>query len=111
MPSAISLIFVSMLSSRSIKGLTLPSPPPASGLQFSFMIHACVLKAGELVNNGCTTLCNESHMTRTYTLKRRAEQQAGTRRRIVEATVDLHSTVGPALTTFSMVAERAGVQR
>ena len=50
-------------------------------------------------------------MTRTYTLKRRAEQQADTRRRIVEATVDLHGTVGPALTTFSMVAERAGVQR
>ena len=50
-------------------------------------------------------------MTRTYTLKRRAEQQATTRRRIVEATVELHSSVGPALTTFSMVAERAGVQR
>jgi AcrR family transcriptional regulator len=50
-------------------------------------------------------------MTRTYTLKRRAEQQADTRRRIVEAAVDLHGTVGPALTTFSMVAERAGVQR
>jgi len=50
-------------------------------------------------------------MTRTYTLKRRAEQQAETRRRIVEAAVDLHRSVGPALTTFSMVAERAGVQR
>src|SRR5215207_3281534 len=50
-------------------------------------------------------------MTRTYTLKRRAEQQAETRRRIVEAAVDLHSSVGPALTTVSMVAERAGVQR
>src|SRR3712207_5304677 len=50
-------------------------------------------------------------MTRTYTLKRRAEQQAETRRRIVEAAVDLHSSVGPALTTFSLVAERAGVQR
>src|ERR1700750_3287761 len=50
-------------------------------------------------------------MTRTYTLKRRAEQQAGTRQRIVEAAVDLHSSVGPAHTTFSMVAERAGVQR
>jgi AcrR family transcriptional regulator len=50
-------------------------------------------------------------VTRTYTLKRRAEQQAETRRRIVEATVDLHGSVGPALTTFSMVAERAGVQR
>ena len=50
-------------------------------------------------------------MTRIYNLKRRAEQQAETRRRIVEAAVDLHSTVGPALTTISMVAERAGVQR
>jgi AcrR family transcriptional regulator len=50
-------------------------------------------------------------MTRTYTLKRRAEQQAETRRRIVEAAVDLHSSVGPAATTVSMVAERAGVQR
>jgi AcrR family transcriptional regulator len=50
-------------------------------------------------------------MTRTYTLKGRAAQQAETRRRIVEAAVDLHGSVGPALTTFSMVAERAGVQR
>ena len=50
-------------------------------------------------------------MTRTYTLKRRAEQQAETRRRIVEATVDLHSSVGPAATTLSMIAEKAGVQR
>jgi AcrR family transcriptional regulator len=50
-------------------------------------------------------------MTRTYTLKRRAEQQAQTRRRIVEAAVELHGDVGPAQTTFSMIAERAGVQR
>lgn len=50
-------------------------------------------------------------MARTYTLKRRAEQQAETRRRIVEAAVELHGSVGPALTTVSMVAERAGVQR
>mgnify|MGYP001228238274 CR=1 FL=1 len=50
-------------------------------------------------------------MTRTYTMKRRAEQQAETRRRIVEAAIDLHSSIGPALTSISMVAERAGVQR
>ena len=50
-------------------------------------------------------------MTRTYTLRRRAEQQADTRRRIVEAAVDLHSSIGPAATTFSMIAEHAGVQR
>jgi AcrR family transcriptional regulator len=50
-------------------------------------------------------------MARTYILKRRAEQQADTRQRIVEAAVDLHASVGPAATTFSMLAERAGVQR
>lgn len=50
-------------------------------------------------------------MKRTYTLKRRAEQQAETRQRIVEAAFDLHGSVGPGLTTVSMVAERAGVQR
>jgi len=50
-------------------------------------------------------------MGRTYTLKRRAEQQAETRRRIVEAAVDLHGSIGPARTTISMIAERAGVQR
>lgn len=50
-------------------------------------------------------------MARNYTLKRRAEQQALTRQRIVEAAVDLHGTVGPAHTSLSMVAERAGVQR
>ncbi|MBI5319313.1 TetR/AcrR family transcriptional regulator [Bradyrhizobium sp.] len=50
-------------------------------------------------------------MTRSYTLKRRAEQQAETRLRIVEAAVELHGQFGPALTTLSMVAERAGVQR
>ena len=50
-------------------------------------------------------------MTRTYTLKKRAEQQAETRQRIVEAAVELHSRLGPAGTTFSMIAERAGVQR
>lgn len=50
-------------------------------------------------------------MARTYTLKRRAETQAETRRRIVEAAVELHSTVGPANTTVSMIAEKAGVQR
>lgn len=50
-------------------------------------------------------------MTRTYTKKRRAEQEAETRQRIIEAAVELHSSIGPARTTISMVAERAGVQR
>ena len=48
---------------------------------------------------------------RSYRLGRRAEKQEATRRRIVEAAVDLHSTLGPAHTTVSQIAERAGVQR
>lgn len=55
--------------------------------------------------------CVMKIMTRSYTLKQRAESQADTRRRIVEATVELHSTLGPARTSISAVAERAGVQR
>jgi AcrR family transcriptional regulator len=49
--------------------------------------------------------------TRTYNLGRRAEQQAETRQRIAEAALELHGTIGPAATTLSMIAERAGVQR
>jgi AcrR family transcriptional regulator len=49
--------------------------------------------------------------TRKYELKRRAERQAETRQRIVEALVALHREVGPARTTISAVAERAGVER
>jgi AcrR family transcriptional regulator len=48
---------------------------------------------------------------RPYTLKKRAESQEETRRRIAAATAELHATVGPARTTISAVAERAGVQR
>lgn len=55
--------------------------------------------------------CILNFMTRKYELKRRAERQEETRRRIVEATVGLHESVGPARTTVSAVAERAGVQR
>jgi len=50
-------------------------------------------------------------MTRKYELKRRAESQAETRRRIVEAAVELHQTKGPGLTSISDVARLAGVQR
>jgi AcrR family transcriptional regulator len=50
-------------------------------------------------------------MGRRYELKQRAERLEETRRRIVEATVDLHRTVGPAATAVAEVARRAGVQR
>ena len=48
---------------------------------------------------------------RPYRKRRRAELEEETRRRITEATVALHGTVGPARTTVSAIAERAGVQR
>jgi AcrR family transcriptional regulator len=50
-------------------------------------------------------------MNRKYELKERARRQAQTRQRIVEAAVDLHTSVGPARTTISAIAQRAGVER
>jgi AcrR family transcriptional regulator len=48
---------------------------------------------------------------RMYELSRRAERQAATRQRIVEAALELHQTVGANATTITAVAERAGVSR
>lgn len=50
-------------------------------------------------------------MTRKYEQKERAEKQEETRRRITEAAVELHETVGPAHATISAIAGKAGVQR
>ena len=46
-----------------------------------------------------------------YELKKRAERQQQTRQRIVEAAVELHTELGPAATSISAIADRAGVQR
>jgi len=48
---------------------------------------------------------------RRYELRARARQREATRRRITEAAVELHGTVGPAHTTISDVAKLAGVRR
>jgi AcrR family transcriptional regulator len=48
---------------------------------------------------------------RRYELKERAVRQEETRQRIVEATVALHSELGPARTTVTEIARRAGVGR
>jgi AcrR family transcriptional regulator len=50
-------------------------------------------------------------MSREYKKRRRAESEAETRERIAAAAAALHGEVGPAQTTISGVAERAGVQR
>ena len=49
--------------------------------------------------------------SRTYELKRRAERQEETRRQIVAAAVELHTTLGPSRTTVQGIAEKAGVTR
>jgi AcrR family transcriptional regulator len=46
-----------------------------------------------------------------YKLKKRAERQEETRLRITRATLELHESLGPALTTRSAIADRAGVSR
>src|SRR5918996_4161114 len=48
---------------------------------------------------------------RPYRQKVRAERQADTRRRIIESAVELHLQRGPAQTSISAIAERAGVNR
>lgn len=50
-------------------------------------------------------------MARKYELKERARRQAETRERIAETAMELHRTIGPARTTVTEVAKRAGVHR
>jgi AcrR family transcriptional regulator len=52
-----------------------------------------------------------SDRKRPYRKRRRAELEEQTRRRITESTVALHEQLGPARTSISAVAERAGVRR
>ena len=52
-----------------------------------------------------------SDQKRPYRMKRRAELEERTRLRITESAVALHQEVGPAHTSISAIAERAGVRR
>lgn len=52
-----------------------------------------------------------SNEIRPYRQSRRADNQAQTRRRITEAAIELHGSIGPARTTLSAIADLAGVQR
>jgi AcrR family transcriptional regulator len=58
-----------------------------------------------------TIMSRENESKRKYELKKRAEGVAETHRRITEAAIELHGSVGPSRTTMSAVAERAGVER
>jgi AcrR family transcriptional regulator len=48
---------------------------------------------------------------RRYEKKARAAQEQETRQRIIDAALGLHTTVGPARTSISAIAEHAGVRR
>jgi AcrR family transcriptional regulator len=48
---------------------------------------------------------------RPYRMKRRAELEEQTRRRITESAIELHGTLGPSRTSMSAVARHAGVRR
>jgi AcrR family transcriptional regulator len=52
-----------------------------------------------------------SDQKRPYRMKRRAELEEQTRRRITESAVSLHEQLGPARTSISAIAEHAGVRR
>jgi AcrR family transcriptional regulator len=56
-------------------------------------------------------MSHESSTKRRYELRKRAEDMADTHRRITEAAIELHGSVGPSRTTLSAVAKRAGVER
>jgi AcrR family transcriptional regulator len=58
-----------------------------------------------------TIMSRETSNKCRYELKQRAQDMAATHRRIIEAAIELHGTVGPSRTTMSAVAERAGVER
>src|SRR5262245_25603175 len=52
-----------------------------------------------------------SDQKRPYRMKRRAELEEQTRMRITESGVALHEELGPARTSITAIAERAGVRR
>src|SRR6476660_807097 len=56
-------------------------------------------------------MSRENSVRRKYELKKRADEMAETHRRITEAAIELHGSVGPSRTTMSAVAQRAGVER
>jgi len=58
-----------------------------------------------------TDQLGQNDKPRPYQMRRRAEAQLETRRRITESAVELHGTLGPSRTSMSAVAAHAGVRR
>jgi transcriptional regulator GlxA family with amidase domain len=74
------------------------------------MIGDAVLVKGKRGTRGKMVQMGETKRGK-YNLKARAERQQQTRQRIVESAWELHRANGPARTTITDIAKRAGVQR
>src|SRR5215211_388891 len=76
--------------------------------------HYCSLinaRFSKPVNIGNHVSSPKGEKRRPYRLQRRAAKQAETRLMLARAAFELHSSIGPARTTVSAIAEKAGVQR
>src|SRR4051812_8298277 len=84
-----------------------------SSFQDTVMSHgsATIHRPSRCGKIGDTVMSRDISTKRKYELKKRAEDMAATHRRITEAAIELHGTVGPSRTTLSAVAQRAGVER
>lgn len=74
-------------------------------------VHPLLTQVGSHVNIGDHVRSLKDGKPRAYQLRARADKQAATHRALAKAAYELHSSVGPAKTTISAIAERAGVQR
>ncbi|HMA01510.1 MAG: TetR/AcrR family transcriptional regulator, partial [Gemmatimonas sp.] len=84
--------------------------------RFTFSAQACAPKLLQyspscIVVNFSQNRYVHAMKKRKYELKQRAERLAEVRHRILDAVVALHEELGPARTTISAIAERAGVER
>ena len=86
-------------------------PPLLVSINTMFTEHEAPYTPPIFVSISFGIVFSEMAEKRKYEMKKRAERQRETRRRIVEATVELHRTRGPANTTISEIAQRAGVNR
>jgi AcrR family transcriptional regulator len=74
-------------------------------------VHSLLSRDRTDVNIGDHVGSLKDGKTRAYQLRARADKQAETHRALAKAAFELHSSVGPAKTTVSAIADRAGVQR
>jgi AcrR family transcriptional regulator len=78
-----------------------------------YAIQWCITKESTSTGTVVKTLTEHQRSTnsRRYRKTKRAEHEQRTRASIVDAAEELHGTIGPARTSVSAVADRAGVTR